>query len=645
MQKGIHKILLCGFLLSGLSNGLMGQFRFNTQVSSSKVGVNQPFQLNFVLENATQLSGFQPPAFNGFNVLQQTQSNSMNDINGQVSQSMTYSYLLQPMSIGTFTIAGATARESGNPVTSNPVTIQVVQGTPQNSSGSTANTGGSPWAPSPGEAEPGGAGSSSDKLKKGQDPMALIRKNLFARAEVDKTTVYVGQQITATYKLYTRLHASSQVTKVPSFTGFSSHDIDLPNPIQAKVGKLGGETYNVFTIRKTMLFPLQAGTLELDPVEIQNDVRLYRMNKSSGNNNDPFASLFNDPAFKDPFGNDPFGNPDVSYQDFNYNASSPPVMITVKPLPAGQPAGFAGAVGHFTVNASLDKTSLSTDDAATLTLSVSGIGNIDMISAPKIDFPADFDSYDPKITDHFNKNANPFSGIRTFEYVFMPKSAGNFEIAPVSFSYFDPDAGKYETVSTPPFRIKVTPGSLSPGTGLSDYTHGSGGMLQPLLRGKLAWTQGDLLLVGTWWFWALMILPVLLLILAVMIRNKQQKLKADTVLLKHRRANRIALRRLSVAAGYLKGQEDKAFYDETSRAIWGYLSHKLDIPYGSLSRERVRESLKEAGINGTHTERLFALTDDCEVALYAPAGGQARMKQTYQDALEIIGNLETQLRR
>lgn len=647
MGKGKSKI--CGFLLlfAIVFGRVEAQFRFSTQVSSTKVGLNDPFQVNFVLENGSQVSGFEPPSFNGFQVLQSSQSNSVNDINGQVSMSMTYSYLLQAQSIGAYTIEGATARESGNKVESNPVTIDVVresQNSGSGNSGTAAGTNGpAAWMPSPGGGDPDALSGGANNLKKGEDPMDLIRKNLFAKAEVDKTDVYTGEQITATYKLFTRLHTSSQVTKVPAFTGFSSHDIDIPNPVTASTEKVKGVSYQVFTIRKTMLFPLQSGTLELDPAEIHNSVRLYKVNKAEHNANDPFADLFNDPFFKDPFGNNPFGNANVSYQDFDYNASSPPVDINVKPLPlTGQPAGFGGAVGKFTVEASLDKPSLSTDDAGSLKITVSGSGNIDMIGAPKISFPSDFDSYDPKTTDHFNKNSNPFSGTRIFDYVFMPKSAGNYVIPPVSFSYFDPSSKSYKTILTQAFHIQATPGVNHNNTVVTDYSNS--GQLQPLLKGNFAWTTQTVPYFGRWWFWTLLVLPVLLLIGMISVRTKQQNLRADAVLFKYKRANKVALKRLSLAARYLRGKEDKAFYDETSKAIWGYLSHKLNIPYASLNRETVQEALSKAGVNNLQSEKLFALAEGCEVALYSPSGGQARMQQTYEDALDIIGELESPLK-
>ncbi len=631
---GILMISLVLFMAPGLG----AQFRFTTQVSGTKVAVGDPFQVNFVLENATQLSGFQPPPFTGFEVLQSSQGSSISDDNGQVRETITYSFLLRGKSIGAFTIPGATARESGNKVESNPVTVEVMKNAP-----AAANPGGAPSGSGGWMATPAGGSSlgTAGVSKKNANAMDLIHKNLFAKVSVDKTTVFQGEQLTAIYKLYTRLSASSQVTKVPAFTGFSSHDIRIPNPVPSTIERVNGVSYNVFVIRKTMLFPLQTGTLELDPVEIHNTVRLYHSNPSGGGN-DQFGDLFNDPFFKDPFGNDPFGN-GATYQDFDYTLSSTPVEITVKPLPsAGQPADFNGSVGNFTLTSGLDKSSLTTDEAATLRVTISGNGNIDMISAPKPDFPANLDAYDPKVSDHFNKNSNPFSGTRTFEYVIMPRVAGDYTIPPIDFSYFDPDAKTYKTLATKPFHLQITQGAGQ--TPQAQPAQSNSGGLAPLLYTPGKWIRGNPLLLTTWWIWLLAALPVCILIVILILRKKMQRLRADAVLFRYRRANKVALKRLAAAAKYLRSGEDKAFYEETSRAVWGYLSHKLDIPYASLSRDKAAEAIRASGMSGAPAEKLFTLLDECQVALYSQAGGQAKMKQAYQAALEIIGELEDHLK-
>lgn len=651
MQRNTMKrwLLLWSCMLGIAGMAVAQEFRFTTQVNSTKVGLDQPFQIQFLLENAPNMRSFVPPSFNDFEVVQgPSQMSGYSNINGKSSEYIAFTYVLKPKAIGNFTIAGATARVNGNLVRSNPVTIEVTR-----NSGSSANNIGQPAFPHrmPGLHPPLGQQEEETDmagvLRNGEDPMQKVKKNVFVKVAVDKTSLYEGEQLTATYKLYTRLPTSSKVTKVPAFTGFSAVDLELPNPPQATIEQVNGVPFKVFVIRKTMLFPLQKGTLELDPVEIDNTVRLFKINRTRRSRSHSLLDdFFNDPFGKDPFDDhffdDFFGGQDVTYQDVSYKLVSSPIKINVKPLPAeGRPASFNGAVGQFALQASLDKTSLSTDDAATLKITVSGAGNINLINAPKVPFPANFETYDTKTTDHFNKNTNPFSGSRTFEYVFMPRTAGNFPIPSVAFSYFDPATHAYKTLQTEKFLLQVSPGKRMDKDEMQDYSAGK--ELLPINTGVQNWTKQHPSAWGTWWHIVLMLLPLLLLGILAIYRNRLHRMAADIAGTKNRRANKVALKRLRQAAHYLSQQNSKAFYEETSRAIWGYLSDKLNIPYAALSRERVQEQLSNKQVSSEESNALFALISNCELALYAPAGGNGQMKETYEKTLQLIGKLEEQL--
>lgn len=635
--------------LSVITGSFAQGVQFSTRASSTQVGVQEPVRVIFSIDNATQVSAFQPPAFTGFQVLSQSQSQSTSIVNGKMSQSISFVYLLQATSEGRFTLGGATARVNGDKMRSNPITITVTKsvagsGSPQQNQAQAA--------PNPfGFTPPSQQFQSQPAIvRNGENAMDKIKKNVFVRVEVDKTDVYVGQQITATYKLFTRLPTSSQVTKVPSFTGFSAHDQKLPNPPQATMEKVNGAPFRVFTIRKTMLFPLQSGDLSLDPVEVDNTVRMYQVEqrKSSGG----MGGAFNDPFFKDPFGDDPFNDPffqnvfgggHVTYHDYDYHISSKRVKIHVKPLPtADKPADFNGAVGNFRISATLDKNRFSTDDAATLTVTLSGQGNITLIDAPKIDFPPDFESYDPKISDKPN-TGNPFGGSKTFTYVLMGKAPGHFTIPPVLFSYFDPAAEKYKTVSTSPFQVDVTPGKNTPNTGGANFS-ASGNDLQGLRTGEIDWSRAGVLGLGTWWYWLLLLIPLVVLGILSYLKKRRDHLYSDQALLKNRRANRVALKRLSQANKFLQQNESKAFYGEVSQAVWGYLCDKLNIPFAELSKQKAQEKLLERQVNGHTPDRLFGLLDHCEMALYAGSGGHEQMNETYQDAINVLTDLEQQLK-
>lgn len=624
------------------------QVQFSSKASSTRVGVGEPFQLQYTIDNAQNISGFQPPEFHGFSILSQSQSNSTSIINGQMSQSISFLFILSATSPGNYTIPGAKARVNGNSMMSNPVSIHVGAAGPSRPGQQPI-----PSPVSPGNSPASGIqqelNSNPGVLKMGENARDKIKKNVFVKVDVDKKNVYVGQQITASYKLYTRLPTSSNVTKVPSYSGFSAHDLNLPNPPQATTEQLNGKTFKVFTIRKTMLFPMQSGTLELDPVEVDNTVRLYHVtkHKSSG---DPFSDLFNDPFFKDPFGSDPmfddpFGN-NVTYQDYTYNITSTPIPIHVKPLPdKGKPANFSGAVGQYSISASVDKNSLSTSDAGTLTVTVSGTGNINLLSAPAIPFPSSFESYDPKITDKINNQSNPYGGSRTFSYAFMPRAAGTYTLPPIQFSYFDPGSGTYKTVQTEPIRIAVTPGAANTedsGVASAHLVHNN--TLAPILTGDIAWDTSADSRAGQFWYWALLGLPLVLLAFMVWLRKHTQSDSSGGVPARKKKANKTALARLSTANQFLQQRKGKEFYEEVSTALWGYLCDKLDIVYAELSREKVQRALQARQVNEQDQRRLFELLDTCEMALYAASVSLGDMHSVYNTAIQLISGLEEQLK-
>ncbi|TWF44783.1 oxygen tolerance protein BatD [Chitinophaga polysaccharea] len=643
IRKCIYSILFC---LGLVASAFAQEFRFTTTVSNNTVTQDEPFQIQFMLENGSNVTSFTPPSFKDFEVLQgPSQMQGQSIFNGKRSEYIALSYLLQPKHVGSFTIAGAQARVNGNVVKSNPVLIEVRKGNAQQQQQQQPPASAGAYPSHRGQ---GGEDLPEGFLKKGEDINEKLKKNIFLKVEVDKTNLYEGQQLTATYKLYTRLPTNSSVTKVPAFKGFSAKDIELPNPPQATEERVNGIPYKVFTIRKTLLFPLQSGTLELDPVEVDNQVRLVKMVSSKRNNGgrggkDPFEDFFNDPAFKDPFFDDFFNRPEVEYQDVPYKIQSNPISITVKPVPVdGRPVSYNGAVGKFNMTAVVDKNKLTTDDALTLKVTINGQGNVNLLNSPKIDVPAGFDKYDPKVTDDIEKNSNPLSGKRTFEYVLMPQEAGDHTIPAVEFSYFDPEANSFKTLRSEPFNIHVAQGKH-----IKQDKQDFGVARNELVKndtGVLDWTRHHSWFVLSPWFYILLLLP--LLAAAGIILNKRRKdyNTTNAAALKLRYANKVALKRLELAARYLKEGKDKAFYEETSRAVWGYLSTKLKIPMADLSKQLVQEKLNVRHINGSNTHDLFSLIDNCEVALYAPGQDNRKMQGTYEQAVTIISNLEQALK-
>jgi len=648
IKKFVLSLLLCLGVISCLQ---AQEFRFTTSVSNNRVALDEPFQIQFMLENAPNVTSFTPPAFNDFEILQgPSQMQGQSIMNGRRSEYIALIYVIQAKKVGNFTLSGATARSNGNVVRSNPVTIEVVKGArgayqqaPQQSAPQSG------FPPSRSQRQQQQQDEMEGVLRNGEDVNAKLRKNIFVKVDVDKTSLYEGEQLTATYKLYTRLPTNSSVTKVPAFKGFSAKDIELPNPPQASEEIVNGMRFKVFTIRKTLLFPLQSGTLELDPVEVDNHVKLVKLVKNGNKKSrDPFADLFNDPnakdPFDDPFFDDFFNRPEVTYEDVPYKVQTAPLKVTVKPLPVdNRPASFTGAVGKFNMTAAIDKRNLTTDDALTLKVVVSGQGNVNLLNGPKVDIPAAFEKYDPKVSDNIEKNSNPLSGSRQFEYVLMPLEAGDQTIPAVEFSYFDVASNSYKSVRSEPFSVHVTPGKQTK-RDKEDFS-ANRNTITSNYNGVLNWVkQGRFLLVSPL-FYILLLIPVLLLVVAMVYRRRLNYQQNNAAFLKHRYANKVALKRLELAARYLKEGKDKAFYEETSRAIWGYLSNKLHVPFADLSKQLIQDKLTQQQVSVQYTAQLFDLLDDCEMALYTPMHNNDKMQGTYQQAVTVISRLEDELQR
>lgn len=628
-------LVICGSAIAAFAQ----EFRFSTNVNANNIALDEMVQVQFMLENPENLSAFNPPEFKGFEVIQgPSQMQGSSYVNGKMSNYVAFIYILRPKQAGSFTIPGASARVDGRLVRSNPVNIEVSKG----GAGAIAP----PQQPQQPPQSQGRGRLNADPsiLRSGEDIKEKLRKNLFVKVDVDKTTVYEGQQLTATYKLYTRLPTNSSVTKVPAFKGFSARDIELPNPPQAYEETVNGVVYKVFIIRKTLLFPMQSGQLELDPAEVDNQVHLVKMQR--GKRRNPFAD---DPFFRDAFGSSPFddsffddafGNPE--YEVVPYKIQSPVVKVTVKPLPAeGRPASFNGAVGNFSMTAVADKKELSTDDALTLKVTISGQGNVNLLNAPPLNVPGAFEKYDPTVSDNIEKNSNPLSGSRQFQYVLMPQEKGDHELPPVEFSYFDPQANAYKTLQSAAFPLHVTAGKQ---VKREKEDFGGKTEMADIRTSVQQWNKRSPFFFGKPIFWILLLLPLLAVGGMAWYRRRENFRSSNAAMLRHKHANKVALKRLELAARYLREGKDKAFYEETSKGIWGYLSHKLKIPMAGLSKQVVQEKLAAKQLRPETMQKLFELTDRCEMALYAPASTIEHRKGAYEEAVQIITDIEDQLK-
>lgn len=604
------------FLLSGVIYGQGVSFEASAK---NVVRTNERFQLTYTLN--AEGSSFRGPAISNFQVLggpSTSTNSSIQIINGSVSRTVEYSftYILQAGEEGIFEIQPATITVDGKTITSNALKIQVVGGGSQqnsNQQGAQGNISGT---------------SSTDNLK----------DDVLIRAVTDNKNPMQGEQVIVTYKLYYRINISSpQFDKEPSFKGFWVEDLLKGNQNYVQYQEVyNGQNYHVAELKKVALFPQQSGKIELLPLELSCQAQVQ--SQASGKSRDPFDSFFNDPFFN-------------RYKTVELSVKSNSLTINVQALPtANQPANFGGAVGNFKINTNIDKTSLKANEAINLKFTISGTGNVELVNDPLVKFPPDFEIYDPKISKNINANAKGvISGTKSFEYLVIPRTPGDFHIDPVSFVYFDLNSNKYVTLNSNAFDIHVDKGTGNEADVTYSNTNQSdiryiGSDIRHIHTGMTT-----LLPIGSWFFgsttfYLLLASPFILFLLFIIIWKKELKKRSNMALMRNRKATRVAQKRLKKAHTFMKENNKSAFYEEISQALWGYLSDKFSIPLVRLSIDTVEETLKTKQVNDETIHSFIETLNNCEYARFAPGESNTAMENIYNQGMDIISRMERNLK-
>lgn len=606
----IRKIKILLILLFVGYGAMADNVRF-TMEGPEAVAVGDQFRLSFTLNESG--SDLQLPDLSNFDLLMgpsTSQSSSFQMINGKTTQSTSFSYIfvLRAKKEGKFTVRPASIKVDGKTYESNSMEIQVVKGQPQKQQSSAAQQGSQAQ-----EATPTGN---------------ISKDDLFVRLILDKTNASKGEQILATVKLYISqnvpLNGFDEV-KLPSYEGFWTKEIDVPQQVNFTREVYNGKIYQVGILKKTILFPQQTGTIKIDPFEITCLVR-QKVRQQQG------------------FFDDFFDN----YRVMKAKVVSDPITMNVKDLP-NQPANFSGAVGNFSFNGSLDKTDIKSNEAVTLKLTVTGSGNLALINPPKIELPQDFEAYEPKTTERTVANDNGLSGSISFEYLFIPRFAGNFTIPAIEFVFFNPSSRQYETRSTQAFRLNVQKGSDDQNASvMNSYSKEGVTMIGKDIR-FIKQNESNLQpkgssFYGTLGFYSVYAISMLAFAVVFVVNRKRIKESADFALVRNKRANKVAFKRLKVAAGHMKNNQSEQFYESVIKALWGYLSDKLSIPVADLNRERASAILLKRGIDQKIVNELMRLIDDCEFARFAPAAFSGTMKEIYDGAAKVMGIFEKQIK-
>ena len=598
---------------------LMALIAYSTQMLADKVSftasapdavvVGDQFRLSYTV-TTQKVKDFRAPSIKGFDVLMgpsRSQQSSTQIVNGNVTStsSITFTYILMANNAGEYTIPGASIVADGDQMVSNSVRIKVL---PQ---------------------DQGDSNSSSSSSTHSSSGTGVSNQDLFITASASKTNVYEQEAFVLTYKIYTR-ESNLQLNnaKLPDFKGFHSQEIEMTTNARWTPEHYQGRNYYTTVYRQFVLFPQQSGKLYIDPAQFQMTVG------KPVQSDDPFDAFFN-------------GGSNVI--EIKKSISTPKIAINVNPLPAGKPADFSGGVGEFNISSSINNKELKTNDAITIKLVISGTGNLKLISNPEIKFPDDFEVYDPKVDNQVRLTREGLTGNKVIEYLAIPRHAETYKIPGVSFSYFDIRSKSYKTLKTEEYVINVEKGAGNADQVIANFTNKEdlkvlGEDIRYIKQNEVTLQPKGSFFYGSMTYWLFYIIPALAFIIFFIIYRKQAAENANVAKMRTKKANKVATKRMKLAGKLLSENKKDAFYDEVLKALWGYISDKLNIPVSRLSKDNIEEKLRNHGVNEELIKEFLNALNDCEFARFAPGDENQAMDKVYSSSIEVISKMENSIK-
>lgn len=599
--------IICTFLF--VFSSLTAQVRVSVQ-APAQVEEGQRIRVSYVV-NTQDVDDIQVGDFPGFDLLygpSTSSSSSFSMVNGKTTHTsqMTFSYTIQAKKAGTYKLPAATVKSGGQAYKSNQPSIQILPG---DGSGGGANSGQSNQS----------SGASRQRLQNAGD--RITKDDLYITVSASKHRLYEQEAVLLTYKLYTLVSIDQCMGKIPDLDGFHTQEIELPQQKTLKYERINGRNYGTVVWSQYVLFPQKTGKLTVPAINFEAEV--VQQDRSI----DPFDAFFGGGS---------------SLIRVKKTIVAPAVELQVDPLPT-RPANFSGAVGsQFNISGSLTPEQVDANDAISLRLVVSGVGNMKLMKAPTIQWPKDFETYDPKMNDKTRVGTNGASGNVVYDYTAVPRHGGKYTIPPIEFCYFDTNTKTYKTLRTDSFHVAVakTAGSnVRRSVNQEDLT-----VLNSDIR-YIKTTSADLKPKGATFFgsltyWLCYLGAVVLFFLMVAIFYRQAKANANVAHRRGKKAGKVATKRMKNASKLLKQGNAKAFYEEVTRALWGYVGDKLNLPVTELNKDNVDEKLAERGVGEETIQRFLHVLSDCEFAQYAPGDPSATMDKLYNDATEVINLIE-----
>lgn len=523
-------------------------------------------------------------------------------VNGHTSSSssITYTYTLYAAKSGVYNIPAAHARVGGKQISSSPAKVTVV-----------------------GSAQ--GRGNNSPKMHEDDNYQPHMRaagsaisgRDLFIKVSANKKKVYEQEPILLTYKVYTLVDLTQLEGKMPELTGFHTQEIPLPQQKSFHIERVNGKPYRTVTWSQYVMYPQMTGKMEIPSITFKGIV--VQQNRSV----DPFEAFFNGGS---------------GYVEVKRNIVAPSIKIDVLPLPQ-KPANFSGGVGKFNISAQLNKNELKAGDPLSLRIVVGGIGNLKLIKQPVVNFPKDWDKYDPKVTDKTKLTSNGLEGNMIYDILAVPRNQGHYTIPPVELTYYDTSLNQYKTIKTQSFEIEVAKGDGSRSS-VVDYSKDQPKDIKDIKKGDAELHSVDNFFFGSVGYLMSLLIPFVAFVALLVIFRKRAIDNADLVKMKGKKANKIATKRLRQANKLMLAGKSNEFYDEVLRALWGYVGDKLNMPAEKLSRENISEKLQSHNVDDNTISKFLSAIDDCEMMRFAPGDPEGNMNKTFESAMTAIMEIE-----
>jgi len=522
-------------------------------------------------------------------------------INGHTSSSssVTITYTLYAAKNGSFTIGASHALAGGKRLSSRPVKIQV--------SGHAQRTNGAPNMHGQ---------NSYDQPHMRSAGSAISGSDLFIKVSASKKRVHEQEPILLTYKVYTQVDLTQLEGKMPDLKGFHTQEVPLPQQKTFHTETVNGRPYKCVTWSQYVMYPQMTGRLEIPSITFKGIV--VQQNR----NVDPMEAFFNGGS---------------GYVEVKKDIKAPGITLQVDPLPQ-RPANFSGGVGKFNISASLDKKEVKAGEPITLRVVVGGIGNLKLLKQPVVNFPKDFDKYDAKVTDKTRLTANGVEGNMVYDFLAVPRNQGSYTIPSVELTYYDTSKNAYKTIKTQPFKVEVEKGD---GTSAESEDFASQDKdIHTIKLGKAEQHKADEMFFGSFGYWISLLMPLIAFVVLLIVFRRRAIENADIVKKRSNRAGKIATKRLRLANKLMLQGKQGEFYDEVMRALWGYMSYKLNMPAEKLNRDNIRETLGRHFVDDATIEKFTTALDECEFERYAPGDAAGNMNRTFESAMTAIMDIE-----